>query len=157
MDLETPHRGPALSLNASRAAVTALQLGVPLQAICEGIRSYQGISRRMELRHAVGGVMMLDDYAHNPAPIRTLAAALREYYPDRRLIGVFEPRQHRRIVAFADEYGHALGAFDVCLILPVSRTPAAAREFPARPRTRRTICRLPHRPSTGSLRRFPTT
>jgi UDP-N-acetylmuramate--alanine ligase len=120
LGLHAPHRGPALHLNASRAAITALELGVPAQAIREGISSYRGVSRRMELRHSRSGVLMLDDYAHNPAQITALARALRGYYPGRRLIAVFEPRQHRRTVMFTAEFGHSLAAFDACLLLPIS-------------------------------------
>lgn len=56
LDLHAPHRGPALCLNASRAAITALELGVPAQTIREGISGYRGVSRRMELRHNRNGV-----------------------------------------------------------------------------------------------------
>jgi Mur ligase family, glutamate ligase domain len=92
LDLHAPHRGPALCLNASRAAITALELGVPAQTIRDGISGYRGVSRRLELRHSRNGVLMLDDYAHNPAQITELARALRGYYPGRRLIAIFEPR-----------------------------------------------------------------
>ena len=56
LDLHAPHRGPALCLNASRAAITALELGVPAQTIRDGISGYRGVSRRMELRHSRNGV-----------------------------------------------------------------------------------------------------
>ena len=117
-DLHAPHRGPALHLNASRAAITALELGVPAQAIRDGISGYRGVSRRMELRHSRNGVLMLDDYAHNPAQITALARALRGYYPGRRLIAVFEPRQHRRTAMFTAEFGQCARR--------VRRLPAAA-------------------------------
>ncbi len=120
LDLHAPHRGPALCLNASRTAITTLELGVPAQTIRDGISGYRGVSRRMELRHSRNGVLMLDDYAHNPAQITELARALRGYYPGRRLIAVFEPRQHRRIAMFTVEFGQALATFDACLLLPIS-------------------------------------
>jgi UDP-N-acetylmuramate--alanine ligase len=120
LDLHAPDRGPALHLNASRAAITALELSVPAQAVRDGISGYRGVSRRMELRHSRSGVLMLDDYAHNPAQITALARALRGYYPGRRLIAVFEPRQHRRTALFTTEFGRALAAFDACLLLPIS-------------------------------------
>ncbi len=118
--LHAPQRGPALHLNASRAAITALELGVAAQTIRDGISGYRGVSRRMELRHSRSGVLMLDDYAHNPAQITALGAALRGYYPGHRLIAVFEPRQHRRTALFTAEFGQALAAFDTCLLLPIS-------------------------------------
>ncbi len=120
LDLHAAHRGPALPLNASRAAITALELGVPAQTVREGITGYRGVSRRMELRHSRNGVLMLDDYAHNPAQITALACALRGYYPGYRLIAVFEPRQHRRTALFYPEFARALAKFDVCLLLPIS-------------------------------------
>jgi UDP-N-acetylmuramate--alanine ligase len=141
LDLHAPHRSPALHLNASRAAITALELGIPAQTIQEGISSYRGVSRRMELRHSRSGVLMLDDYAHNPDQITALARALRGYYPGRRLIAVFEPRQHRRTVLFTAEFGQALATFDACLLLPISpglgtsttASAAASPRSPARP------------------------
>jgi UDP-N-acetylmuramate--alanine ligase len=78
------------------------------------------MTRRLELRHSGNGVLMLDDYAHNPAQISALAEALRGYYPQRRLIAVFEPRQHRRTAMYYAEFGQALAAFDTCLLLPIS-------------------------------------
>jgi UDP-N-acetylmuramate--alanine ligase len=114
------HRGPALWLNASRAAVTALELGVPAPVIRDGIYAYQGVSRRLELRHRQFGVLLLDDYAHNPDQIDALVQALRAYYPGQRLIGIFEPRQHRRTELYYAEFGQALAGFDACLLLPIS-------------------------------------
>jgi UDP-N-acetylmuramate--alanine ligase len=118
--LHAPHRGPALWLNASRAAIAALELGVAASVIRDRVNAYQGVSRRLELRHSSNGVLMLDDYAHNPAQIRALSEALRGYYPQRRLIAVFEPRQHRRTALYYAEFGQALAAFDACLLLPIS-------------------------------------
>jgi UDP-N-acetylmuramate--alanine ligase len=120
LTLNAPHRSPALWMNASRAAVAALELGVPATAVADGIRAYRGVSRRLELRHSAPGVLMLDDYAHNPDQIQALAAALRGYYPQRRIIVVFEPRQHRRTVLYCDEFGQALAGFAACVLLPVS-------------------------------------
>ena len=118
--LHAAHRGAALWLNASRAAIAALELGVAVSVIQDRVTAYRGVSRRLELRHSGNGVLMLDDYAHNPAQISALAEALRGYYPQRRLIAVFEPRQHRRTAMYYAEFGQALAAFDVCLLLPIA-------------------------------------
>jgi UDP-N-acetylmuramate--alanine ligase len=74
-------RPPALQ--AARAAITALELGVPAQTVREGITGYLGVSRRMELRHSRNGVLMLDDYAHNPAQITLSAPPIA--FPDQLL------------------------------------------------------------------------
>src|SRR6266536_1056274 len=106
--LHAPHRGPALWLIASRAAIAALELGAAASVVRDGVTAYRGVSRRLELRHSGNGVLMLDDYAHNPAQIGALAEALRGHYPQRRLIAVFEPRQHRRTALYCVEFGQAL-------------------------------------------------
>jgi UDP-N-acetylmuramate--alanine ligase len=120
LGLYAVNRSPALWLNASRAAVTALELGVPAAVIRDGIREYRGVSRRLELRYRGSGVLLFDDYAHNPDQIEALASALRAYYPGHRVIGIFEPRQHRRTALYCNEFGQALAKFDACLLLPIS-------------------------------------
>lgn len=59
--LHAPHRGPALWLNASRAGIAALELGVAASVIQDRVTAYRGVSRRLELRHSGNGVLMLDD------------------------------------------------------------------------------------------------
>jgi UDP-N-acetylmuramate: L-alanyl-gamma-D-glutamyl-meso-diaminopimelate ligase len=77
-----------------------------------GLKSFQGVKRRQEVRGEVGGVTVLDDFAHHPTAVKVTLDALRGGYPGRRLWAIFEPRSatSRRKVfqqAYADAFGPA--------------------------------------------------
>jgi UDP-N-acetylmuramate: L-alanyl-gamma-D-glutamyl-meso-diaminopimelate ligase len=82
--------------------------GVPAAAIGEGLRTFSGMKRRQEVRGVVGGVTVIDDFAHHPTAVRVTLAATRDRYPGRRLWAVFEPRTNttRRSV-FQEEYARS--------------------------------------------------
>ncbi|MBU0483976.1 MAG: UDP-N-acetylmuramate:L-alanyl-gamma-D-glutamyl-meso-diaminopimelate ligase [Proteobacteria bacterium] len=85
-----PGRHNALN---SLAVIAVLDyLGLERQAIASGIESFAGVRRRQEVRGEVGGVTVIDDFAHHPTAVRETLAALRGAYDGRRLITVFEPR-----------------------------------------------------------------
>ena len=73
------------------------------EAIVEGLASYEGVGRRFELKGDVGGVVVLDDYAHHPTAIRATFQAARLRYPGRRLWAVYEPLTYHRTAAMIDD------------------------------------------------------
>jgi len=80
--------------NAVGAWAILASLGVSFAAAQEGLRSFAGVKRRQELRAEVGGVAVIDDFAHHPTAVRETVRALRARYPGRRLWAVFEPRSN---------------------------------------------------------------
>lgn len=82
--------------NALAATAVALELGMPFAAIAEALESFGGVSRRFSVRGDVGGVMVVDDYAHNPVKVAAVLRAVRESWPDRRVIAVFQPHRYSR-------------------------------------------------------------
>lgn len=102
----------------SLAVIAVLDLlGLTSETIGLGLRSFGGVKRRQEIRGVVGGVMVIDDFAHHPTAVRLTLAALREAYKDRRLIVVFEPRTNssRRRV-FQDVYAECFHDADLVLV-----------------------------------------
>jgi len=82
------------ALNATAAAALAAGQGVPTDAIVEALATFKSVKRRLEVRAVVGGVTIIDDFAHHPTAIRETLRALRESYPNRRLWAVLEPRSN---------------------------------------------------------------
>jgi UDP-N-acetylmuramate: L-alanyl-gamma-D-glutamyl-meso-diaminopimelate ligase len=82
------------ALNATAAAALAAGQGVPVEAIQEALATFRSVKRRLEVRAEVGGVTVIDDFAHHPTAIRETLRALRERYPGRRLWAVLEPRSN---------------------------------------------------------------
>ena len=69
-------------------------------------------------------VTVVDDFAHHPTAVRETLNALRQRFPDRRLVAVFEPRSNTsRRAIFQDAYADAFGAADHVLIQHVDDAP----------------------------------
>jgi UDP-N-acetylmuramate--alanine ligase len=89
--------------NALAAIAAASEVGISLADTERALRCFQGARRRFEHKGTVGGVVVIDDYAHHPTEIRATLAAARERYPDRDLWAVFQPHTYSRTKAlFAD-------------------------------------------------------
>ena len=93
-DLELPMAGEHNALNATAAAALAAGQGIDAPAIVEALRTFRSVKRRLEVRAEVGGVTVIDDFAHHPTAIRETLRALRGAYPGRRLVAVLEPRSN---------------------------------------------------------------
>jgi UDP-N-acetylmuramate: L-alanyl-gamma-D-glutamyl-meso-diaminopimelate ligase len=79
-------------LNALADAVVARLRGVSTEEIQQGLETFQGIKRRMEVRGVERGVTVIDDFAHHPTAIATTMAGARKRYPGQRIWALFEPR-----------------------------------------------------------------
>ena len=92
-------------LNALAVIAVADDLGIPADLIARALETFEGIKRRQEIRGVKDGVMVMDDFAHHPTEVRETLAATRSFYPNRRIVAVFEPRTNssRRRV-FQQEY-----------------------------------------------------
>jgi UDP-N-acetylmuramate: L-alanyl-gamma-D-glutamyl-meso-diaminopimelate ligase len=93
-ELSLPMAGAHNALNATAAAALASGQGLPDEAIIEALATFKSVKRRLEVRAVVGGVTIIDDFAHHPTAIRETLRALRESYPGRRLWAVLEPRSN---------------------------------------------------------------
>lgn len=82
-------------LNAVAAIAAASRAGIPFPVITEGMLSFKRPKRRMEIVGEFDGdITIIDDFAHHPTAIRATLAALRQRYPNRRIIACFEPRSN---------------------------------------------------------------
>ena len=108
-------------------ALAALELAGVVRADAEAaITEFRGAGRRLELRGEAGGVTVLDDYAHHPAEIAAALGAVREVFPGRRVVVLFQPHLYSRTRHLARELAAALGAADVVCVTEIY----AAREAP---------------------------
>jgi UDP-N-acetylmuramate: L-alanyl-gamma-D-glutamyl-meso-diaminopimelate ligase len=82
------------ALNASAAAALASGQGIAKEAIVAALASFKSVKRRLEVRAEIGGITVIDDFAHHPTAIRETLRALRSVYPHSRLWAVLEPRSN---------------------------------------------------------------
>ncbi|HWE05653.1 MAG TPA: Mur ligase family protein, partial [Rhizomicrobium sp.] len=93
-DLEMRLAGEHNALNATAAAALAAGQGISGPAIQAALASFKSVKRRLEVRAEIGGVTIIDDFAHHPTAIRETLRALRSVYPEARLWAVLEPRSN---------------------------------------------------------------
>lgn len=106
--LDLPMNGRHNLLNALGVCAVALDEGVPMSAIQEGLRSFKGIQRRQQIRGEAGEVIVVDDFAHHPTAVRATIQATRERWTNRRIVAVFEPRSNSsRRKVFESGYSEA--------------------------------------------------
>ncbi len=133
-DLEMSLAGEHNALNATAAAALAAGCGLGKKAIQEALASFKSVKRRLEVRAKIGGVTVIEDFAHHPTAIRETLRALREIYPSARLWAVLEPRSNtlRRKVLEADLVASLRLADRVVLagVYQQERIPAAERLHP---------------------------
>lgn len=106
-------------LNATAAFLAARQLSCPVPAITSALENYAGARRRFEVRLDKPQVALVDDYAHHPVAVSSFIAALRQRYPNRRLILVFQPHTLTRTQALFDEFVQVLAVADQVAVLDV--------------------------------------
>ena len=104
----TPLAGAHNVENATAALIIASEVGADLDLLAEGLRSFAGAGRRMELIADTAAVTIYDDYGHHPTEVRAaLAAARQRVGPDRRLWAVFEPHMYSRTALLMDAFSTA--------------------------------------------------
>jgi len=122
--------------NALAALLLARYAGLSDGQIQSGFDSFDGIRRRMEIRGEVGGVTVIDDFAHHPTAIRETLKALGQRFPGRRIWAIFEPRSNTtRRNHFQAELADALRLAKRVVVAGIARLeqiPAEERLDPAR-------------------------
>jgi UDP-N-acetylmuramate--alanine ligase len=105
--------------NALATISVGFELDIPFARIHDGLANLQGVARRLEVKGDVGGVKVIDDYGHHPTEIRTTLEAVRESWPGRRLIVIFQAHRYSRTRALYDEFTRAFYQSDVLFLLPI--------------------------------------
>jgi UDP-N-acetylmuramate: L-alanyl-gamma-D-glutamyl-meso-diaminopimelate ligase len=116
-DYRTPIVGDFNMRNCLAAIVAAESLGADREAVSDALASFESVKRRMEVRGEARGVRVVDDFAHHPTAVRETLAAIRQKYPDGRLVAVYEPRSltsRQRI--FQDEYERSFDTADLTVV-----------------------------------------
>ena len=126
-DFEFPLAGEYNVLNATAAAAMAAGYGISAREIAEALQSFRSVKRRLEVKAEVGGITIIDDFAHHPTAIAQTLKALRTRYPGRRLWAILEPRSNtlRRNV-FQRELVESLSVADLAILAAVFKSEAIA-------------------------------
>lgn len=112
--------------NATAAMALAYLSGARLDELAEGVCSWRGVHRRFDRVVDSAHCVLIDDYAHHPVELEASIASVRALYPERRLVGVFQPHLYSRTKDFYQEFAHSLDGLDELILLDIY----PARELP---------------------------
>ncbi|MEO7970263.1 MAG: UDP-N-acetylmuramate:L-alanyl-gamma-D-glutamyl-meso-diaminopimelate ligase [bacterium] len=119
-EFQTPLIGEFNLLNCLAVIIAADAWGIDRETIRGALATFKNVRRRAEVRGEEKGVTVIDDFAHHPTAVRETLRGLRNRYPSRRLIAVFEPRSwSSRLAVFQDEYANAFVDADYVLLASV--------------------------------------
>ncbi|MFN0157756.1 MAG: UDP-N-acetylmuramate--L-alanine ligase [Bacteroidota bacterium] len=104
--------------NALAAIAVGLELGVPFDKVKAGVEKFTGVFRRWEVKAEVGGITVVDDYAHHPTEIRATLAGAKAGWR-RRVVCVFQPHLYSRTRDFYEEFGRSFFNADVLVLTDV--------------------------------------
>ncbi|MEO8435093.1 MAG: UDP-N-acetylmuramate:L-alanyl-gamma-D-glutamyl-meso-diaminopimelate ligase [Pyrinomonadaceae bacterium] len=115
--------------NCLAVIIAAEAWGVERATIGDALASFKNVRRRAEVRGCERGVTVIDDFAHHPTAVRETLQALRQKFPERRLVAVFEPRSwSSRLAVFQDQYAEAFLAADYVVVASVFDTQKAVEK-----------------------------
>ena len=112
--------------NALIALAMAVEYGCPQPQLAKALASYTGVKRRFTYQIKTKDLVFIDDYAHHPEEINAVHQAVREMYPNRYVLVVFQPHLFSRTKDFVDDFAKSLSQFDEILLLDIY----PARELP---------------------------
>ena len=135
------HPGRHNVLNALAAIAVANELGVDRTSILAGLKQFAGIGRRFQIMGRIergsGDILFVDDYAHHPKEIEATLSALRNGWPERRAVVVFQPHRFTRTRDLMDDFVNVLADQDPLLVTEVY----AAGESPISGADGRSLCK----------------
>lgn len=122
-------------LNALAAITIATSLGVSDQAIIKSLAEFKGVGRRFQINGDIelngGKLTLIDDYGHHPRELAATLEALRQAWPNRRKVVVFQPHRYTRTRDLFEDFVEVLSSVDVLILLDVyaaGETPIAGAD-----------------------------
>lgn len=112
--------------NAVAAMAVAYLCGAHLDELSQGVASFRGVYRRFDRLVDDPRCVLIDDYAHHPNELDPSIRSVRQLYPDRKILGIFQPHLYSRTQDFYREFAHSLDQLDEVILLDIY----PARELP---------------------------
>ena len=105
--------------NAVAAIALAMEVGVNEDQIKSSLASFKGIKRRFSRYQSSNGKIIIDDYAHHPTELNAIIQATKNFYPNKSILGVFQPHLYSRTRDFADDFAKSLAQLEKLILIDI--------------------------------------
>ena len=126
---EIPLFGKHMVQNATAAIIMAKELGIEKDIIYNSLKNFENADRRFAISK-VGNTTIIDDYAHHPTEIKSTLEAVRQKYPNKRIVVVFKPNTYSRTRDFKDDFITALNVADKAYLTEIDSNREYAIDYP---------------------------
>ncbi len=127
-DVRLEYPGKVNVENILAALSAALLSGADPIKVKKAISLYKGVQRRFDIRFQDDNKLFIDDYAHHPEEIKATIISIKELFPDKKLLGVFQPHLYSRTKDFANGFAESLDLLDEAILLDIY--PAREKQIP---------------------------
>lgn len=124
-----PLFGKHMVLNALAAITYARFKNIDITSIKNSLASFKNAKRRFAVE-TIKNYILIDDYAHHPTEIKVTLKAVREKYPDKRLVAVFVPNTYSRTLALKDDFIKVLKAADQTYLTEIDCNREKKADYP---------------------------
>lgn len=128
-DFSIPLYGEHMVSNAAAAIMICREVGISLEDIKKYFESFQNAKRRFA-EDKVGDTIIIDDYAHHPTEIKVTLNAVKQKYPDKRLVVVFAPNTYSRTKDFTMEFVDAFNVADMAYLTEIDCNREKQEDYP---------------------------
>ena len=111
--------GRHLIYNSLAAISVGLELEIDFAVIARALDQFQGVQRRLQVKGEAGGILVVDDYGHHPTEIRATLDAVREGWPERRVVVLFQPHRYTRTQGLFADFVTAFRRADLLVLTDI--------------------------------------
>ena len=126
---EVPLFGKHMVSDAAAAILMCRELGIPKERIYESLKTFKNAKRRFAISR-IDETIIVDDYAHHPTEIKDTLEAVRQKFPDKRVVVVFKPNTYSRTIDFKNEFIDALNVADKVFLTEIDCNREKQEDYP---------------------------
>ncbi len=105
--------------NTLAAVAVGMELNMDFPTIADSLKTFSGVQRRFEILHQSDALTIVDDYGHHPAEIKATLATIKDVWPDRRLVVVFQPHRFSRTQNLLEDFYSSFNDADQLILLDI--------------------------------------
>ena len=126
---EIPLFGKHMVMNSVAAIGICHHIGIDMDIIRKALSSFKNAKKRFEITN-IGDTVVIDDYAHHPTEIKATLEAVRQKYPERKIVAVFRPNTYSRTKDFTKEFIDALEVADKVYMTEILANREKQEDYP---------------------------
>ena len=126
---DLPIYGKHMLLDALAVIATCYYERIEAKELAKVLKTFEGAKRRFQ-ETTIGDNIIIDDYAHHPNEVKATLKAVKQKYPDKKIITVFQPHTFTRTQEFADDLANAMATVDKAYIMDIHPAREKQEDYP---------------------------